>query len=155
MYIENKSRWHHHFKIFFFIALLLSMMSGLLSAQNKTPPGKDQNSILIPGPTPFSLDSGSAVYCIDLLKNNPLIEIKNDSGKSTTVKVNTVWSFFLEFDENYPSGHQLRYNIIVNGTLLDWDKSFIEYGGKMINLRLLFLYRNQHPPKGLDYRSKS
>lgn len=130
---------------------LYLIMSILLSAQSGTTPERDLNSAIIPGPIPFSLDSASAIYCIDLLKNNPLIEIKSDSGNSRIVRVETVWSYFLELDEKYPAGHQLRYDIIINGKSLDWDKSFIEYGGDMLNLRLLFLYRNQYPPEGLEY----
>jgi len=110
-----------------------------------------QDSNVIPGPLPFSLDSVSAIDCIELLRRNRFIEVHDENGSSSIVKVQTVWSFFLDRDENYPEGHQLRYDIILNGEPLDWDNSFIEYGGDMINLRLLFLYRNQYPPQGLKY----
>ncbi len=126
---------------------LLLIESGQLYAQITDDSEITNDSIILPGPKPFSLDAKSAIYCINILKGNRLIEKKNGSSKSTIVEVHTVWSFFLGLEENYPEGHRLRYDIIVNGTPLDWDNSFIEYGGEMINLRLLFLYRNQYPPQ--------
>ncbi|MDA3811154.1 MAG: hypothetical protein PF518_12600 [Spirochaetaceae bacterium] len=135
----------HKRKILLSLSLFL-ILGSQLDAQNP-------DSVIIPGPVPFSLDATSAIYCINLLKNNRFIEFKNDTGKTEIVKVHTVWSIFLGLDENYPKGHHRRYDIIVNGTPLDWDKSFIEYGGEMINLHLLFLYRNQYPPQGLEYKN--
>ncbi|MBB6479402.1 hypothetical protein [Spirochaeta isovalerica] len=115
-----------------------------------------QPSEIIPGPEPFSVDGRSAIYCINLLRTNPFLEYRDQMGRSSILTVRTVWSWFLDFDETYPEGHQLRYDIIVNSEPLDWDNCFIEYGGEMINIRLLFTYRNQYPPGGLDYRvSKS
>lgn len=137
-------------KIVLSISLFL-ILGSQVAAQNDRAPETAPDSIIVPGPDPFSLDATSAIYCIDLLKNNRFIEIKNKTGKNEIVKIHTVWSIFLNLDKNYPEGHQRRYEIIVNGTPLDWDKSFIEYGGKMLNLHLLFLYRNQYPPRGLDY----
>ena len=104
----------------------------------------------VPGPEPFSLDVRSAIYCISLLKNNRYIEKKSESEKYRIIEVETVWSWFLDYDESFPEGYRKRYDIIVNGTPLDWDHSYIEYGGEMLNMRLLFLYRNQYPPEGLE-----
>ncbi len=132
---------------------LCLILGSQLEAQNNSAPETGPDSLIIPGPAPFTLDATSAIYCIDLLRENRFIEIKNDNGKTEIVKVHTVWSIFLGLDKNYPAGHNRRYDIIVNGTPLDWDKSFIEYGGDMLNLHLLFLYRNQHPPRGLEYNN--
>lgn len=111
-----------------------------------------QTSYIVPGPDPFTLDALSAIYCIGLLKENSLILIKEPSGKSSILKVRTVWSIPAGSEESYPSGHKDRFNIIVNGDPLDWDNCFISYGGDLINLRLLFTYKNQYPPEGLEYR---
>lgn len=139
-------------KIILSLSLFL-ILSSQLDAQNNTVPETDPKSVIIPGPAPFSLDATSAIYCIDLLKNNRFIEIKNDTGKIEIVEVHTALSIFLGLDENYPAGHHRRYDIIVNDNPLDWDKTFIEYGGEMLNLHLLFLYRNQYPPQGLEYNN--
>ncbi len=138
-------------KIVMGLFLLLTVKSQLY-AQITYDSETAHDSIILPGPEPFSLDTKSTIYCINILKGNRIIEKKNDTSKSTIVEVHTVWSFFLGFEENYPEGYRLRYDIIVNGTPLDWDNSYIEYGSEMINLRLLFLYRNQYPPQGLKYR---
>ena len=111
-------------------------------------------SVLYSEPQPFSLDARSAIYCIEILKNTPFIEVKDETGASTVVKVGTVWSLFLGIDEQFPEGCRRRYDIIVNGEALDWKNSFIEYGGEMLNLHLLFLYRNQHPGQDLEYRKE-
>jgi hypothetical protein len=50
-----------------------------------------------------------------------------------------------------PVGHQYRFNLLVNGESLDWEQTYVEYDGKLTNLRLLFTYRNQHPPPDLIY----
>jgi hypothetical protein len=131
---------------------LLFLLCGILYAQDETIEETNPYSIIIPGPEPFSLDDRSAIYCINLLRNNRYIEINEETGKSEIVEVHTVWSYFLGLNENYPAGHHLRYDIIVNGEPINWDDSYIEYGGDMINLRLLFLYRNQYPPSNLQYR---
>jgi hypothetical protein len=130
---------------------LCLLFSSQLYALDTSEAGSGNESAIIPGPEPFSLDAASAIYCINLLKNNRYLEKNGVYGKYGIVEVKTVWSWFLEYDESYPEGYRKRYNIIVNGTPLDWDNSYIEYGGEMLNLRLLFLYRNQYPPESLDY----
>lgn len=125
------------------LVLLFFLSSHLMS--------QDENPSIFPGPEPFSLDSQSAIYCISLLRENPLLLIENDSGQKEILRVKKVWSYFLNKDDSYPKGHRLRYDIIINETPLDWNRTFIEYGGEMINLRLLFTYRNQYPPEGLKY----
>ena len=110
-------------------------------------------SVILPSPQPFSVDQDSAKYCIWLLKQVGLIQQLEENGKTGITKVETVWSYFLDVDRSYPEGHQLRYDIYLNGSPLDWDNSYIEYGGEMLNMRLLFIYRNQHPANGLKYRN--
>ena len=131
---------------------LFLILSGQLYSQSTTAQQTDLGSPIIPGPVPFSLDARSVVYCINLLNNNRFLEINNKTGVSKTIEVHRVWSLFLGVDENYPEGHQRRYDIIINEVPLNWDNSFIAYGGELLNLRLLFLYKNQYPPQGLEYR---
>lgn len=141
---------HKSKRIVFLIIGLLCLIPQLFT-EDSAVTGKDLDSSIIAGPEPFSLDSESAVYCINLLKQTPFIEIRKDSI-SRIIKVDTIWSLFLGYEEDYPAGHRRRYDIIVNGEALDWNNSFIEYGNDMLNMHLLFLYRNQHPPEGLEYR---
>lgn len=134
-----------------FAITILIIVTAPLHGQDDSMSQYNTFSYTIPGPEPFTIDDSSAIYCINLLRSTPFIEVKDETGNTGIVKVKTVWSYFLGVDESYPKGHQLRYDIIINGEPLDWNNSFIEYGGDMINLRLLFLYRNQHPPGNLEY----
>lgn len=142
------SKWTGIRKINLLFSLLLIFNSQLWAQDSST------YDVIIPGPEPFSLDVGSAIYCINLLKTVRFMEVKDENDKSDIVTVKNVWSWFLDYDESYPEGYRKRYDIIVNGTPLDWDNSYIEYGGEMLNMRLLFLYRNQYPPESLEYYSE-
>ena len=133
-----------------FLFVLLITSAPLCGQDTASPGGTASGDIIIPGSEPFSLDAWSAGYCISILKNSRYLEKNGDSGKYRIIEVDTVWSWFLEYDETSPEGHRKRYDIIVNGNRLDWDNSYIEYGGEMLNLRLLFLYRNQYPPGELE-----
>lgn len=136
-----------------FISLFL-FLNNQLFAQNETDSDSSFDTIIVPGPIPFSLDAISAINCIELLRRNRFIQVNDENGTSYIVKVQTVWSISLGLNESYPGGHQRRYDIVLNGKPLDWDHSYVEYGGEMINLRLLYLYRNQYPPQGLKYYNK-
>ena len=59
---------------------------------------------------------------------------------------------FTGLDPGAYEGHQSRYDIELNGEPLDWDHTYIEFGGEMVNLRLLFTYRNQGPVPDVPYR---
>ncbi|MDX9801827.1 MAG: hypothetical protein RBT69_10880 [Spirochaetia bacterium] len=136
-------------RIFTLIFSLFLVSNNQLYAKDSTA----SDATIIPASEPFSLDGRSAVYCINLLKNNRFMEKNGSSGRYKIVEVQTVCSWFIEHDKSYPEGHRNRYNIIVNSKPLDWDNSYIEYGREMVNLQLLFLYRNQHPPESLEYYS--
>ena len=133
--------------LFIITVVILLMINNRISAQGSS----SGDPIIVPGPDPFSLDVVSAIYCINLLKNNRFLEKNEESGSLEVIEVETIWSWFLDYDESLPEGYRKRYDIIVNGSPLNWDNSFVEYGGEMLNLRLLFLYRNQYPPENLEY----
>lgn len=152
LFSSNRFQFFKFTPIIFFLFFIL-LWESQLYAQNGTAPENGPETIIVPEPQPYSIDALSAMYCIDLLKNNPFIETRDSDGKSSIVRVKKVWSYFLSFDETYPEGHRRRYDIIVNESPMDWDNSFIEYGGDMLNLRLLFLYRNQYPSQGLLYNN--
>ncbi|MDC7124116.1 MAG: hypothetical protein PQJ46_01015 [Spirochaetales bacterium] len=139
-------------KEIYVLILTLFIFSNLLYAQDSTEKNTDTKDTIVKTPEPFSIDARSAIYCINLLKNNRYLEKQNNKAKYNIIEVKTVWSWFIKYDESFPEGYRKRYDIIVNGNNMDWDNSYIEYGGKMINLKILFLYRNQYPPESLkDY----
>ena len=132
--------------------LIFTLVSFLFLMPVNHPGAQDtaESVKIFPEPEPFSLDAGSAVYCISLLKNNHHMEKNTVTGKYRIIEVDSVWSWFLDYDTSYPEGYRKRYDIIVNGSPLDWNDSYIEYGEEMMNMRMLFLYRNQVPPDNFD-----
>ncbi len=130
-------------KVFIYLFLFT-----LLSVYSHPEEPNGSGTVLYPDPEPFSVDAESAIYCISILKGSRYLE-KDDTDQYRVVQVETVWSELTGYDETYPPGHRRRYDIIVNGSPLNWDNSYMEYGSDLINMHLLFLYRNQHPPSGL------
>ena len=109
-------------------------------------------SVILQSPEPFSLSAYDAIQAMAMIRSNGLLEHRTDSGRISIVAVHTLWAVFKGVDPAGFAGHQRRYDLILNGAPLDWDHLFIPYGTGLINLRLLFTYRNQYPPAGLLYR---
>jgi len=87
-----------------------------------------------------------------MIRSNGLLEHRTDNGKISIVAVRELWAVFKGVDPTAFAGHRRRYDLVLNGAPLDWDHLFIAYGSGLINLRLLFTYRNQYPPANLLYR---
>lgn len=111
-----------------------------------TPP---YDAYVIPAPEPFTVDAYSAVQIIAMLKRVGLIEIRQATAKPEIVAVLRVWAVPAGEIATYPPGHRRRYDIVLNGSPIDWDHAFIAYDQGMVNLRALFTYRNQYPPSSL------
>lgn len=126
---------------------------------------------IYPSPEPFTLGARAAQVCINLLREEmfllhaptavPEQDLENltagsinGSGKEI-VKVYRVWARQVDLDTSMPPGHRRRYIIEVNGKPLEMSTHFIEWDGRMTNLQLLFTYRNQYPPRGLEYSGRN
>ncbi len=79
---------------------LLLLLYGRLYAQNTETQETESYSIIVPATVPFSLDARSAIYCIELLRDNRFVEVDKETGKSKTIEVDTVWSIFLGLNES-------------------------------------------------------
>ncbi len=106
---------------------------------------------ILPNPEPFSVNSYHAIQAVAMIRREQFLQHWDGSGMPETIVVERVESTHIAFDAQATPAHQHRYDILVNGEPLDWDHTYIEYDGRMTNLRLLFTYRNQHPPTGLLY----
>jgi hypothetical protein len=53
--------------------------------------------------------------------------------------------------EKMPELHRRRFDIILNGEPLEWSSHYVEYGGRMVNLQILFTYRNQRPVPAVPF----
>ncbi len=114
---------------------------------NDSPP---TDSFIVPGPEPFSVDAFSAIQLIAMLKRVGLLEVYVGKLRPDIVAVKTVWAIPVGINSAYPVGHRRRYDIVLNGSRIDWDNTYIFYDEAMTNLRALFTYRNQYPPKDLQ-----
>jgi len=112
--------------------------------------GNMSNGIL-PIPKPFTLNYYDALQAEAFIQREMLLVIFTGK-KRWTEKVNESQVVFHSVDPKMPPGHKARFDIVINGTPIDWKNTFMEYNGEMINLKLLFTYRNQRPLDDLLYR---
>ncbi len=101
---------------------------------------------------PFTLNSYDVIHAVLMIRREPALLRVDDDGVRTIVPVRSVRSIWIDFNPDAYENHQNRYDVELNGVPLDWDHLFIEYGGTMVNLRLLFTYRNQQPVPDVHYR---
>lgn len=101
---------------------------------------------------PFTLNSYDVIHAVLMIRREPALLRVDADGVRTIVPVRSVRSVWVDFNPDAYENHQNRYDVEMNDEPLDWDHLFIEYGGAMVNLRLLFIYRNQHPVPDVQYR---
>lgn len=125
-------------------ALLLVAVAARSPAQWQAP--------VVPAPEPFSLGSYDAIDAVWMLRRVRFLQWWDGQTRPQIVAVRTVESVWVGYDPDAYDGHQNRYDILLNGEPLEWDRLYIEYHNDMVNLRLLFTYRNQQPAPDLPYR---
>lgn len=107
--------------------------------------------VIIPAPEPFSLSAYDALHARAMMHRVGFVQLWYGSGAPRTVRVERVEAVRVGREDGLPPGHRVRYDLRLNGAAVDWDHTYIEYGGRMVSLRLLFTYRNQYPPDDLEY----
>jgi hypothetical protein len=136
-------------------ALLAAGALALLLALSAAPSALAQKSLrgeaIVPNPEPFSLNSYNALQAAALIRRVGFLQRWDGRGMPETLAVERVETVHIGVDPEAVPARRNRYDLRVNGQALDWDVTYIEYDGRMVNLRLLFTYRNQHPPEGLEY----
>lgn len=120
--------------------------------RGETTPEVSWTPPIVPAPEPFSLGAYDAIDAVWLIRRSGALMWWDHENRPQVVNVRTVESFWTGFDPDAYEGHQNRYSILLNGEPIDWDHLYVEYAGDMINLRLLYTYRNQKPPPDLPYR---
>ncbi len=121
-------------------ALLFSALSFVAAGPN------------LAAPEPFTLNSYDVIHAVLMIRREPALLRVDDDRVRTIVPVKSVRSVWVDFNADAYENHQNRYDVELNGEPLDWDHLFIEYDGTMVNLRLLFTYRNQQPVPNVQYR---
>ena len=130
-----------------FVILLLLTAAPNLAAQTW-----ERSAPILPASEPFSLNSHDVIHAVLMIRREPALLRVDDDGARTIVPVRNVRSVWIDFNPDAYEDHQNRYDVELNGKPLDWDHLFIEYDGGMVNLRLLFTYRNQQPVPDVQYR---
>lgn len=111
----------------------------------------DPPHVIVPTPDPFSLSAYDALHARAVMHRVGFVQLWYGSGAPRTVSVEEVETVRVGYEEGLPPGHRVRYDLRLNGQSVDWKHTYIEYGGRMVSLQLLFTYRNQHPPDDLQY----
>ena len=110
-------------------------------------------SVIVPNPEPFTLNAYDATQALFLVRRARLLQQWGPGSERRNIFVRDVRAVWVLDDPDAPTqALRPRYDLEVNGAPLDWQRTYIEYGGSMVNLRLLFTYRNQHPPDLLRFR---
>ena len=140
------------------LAVVLLLLAGRTIAQevwpaDEGPDPRDRWSVpIVPAPSPFSLNSYDVIDAVWLIRRAGLLQRWDYESRPETVPVRTVESVWNGYDPNAYEGHRNRYSILLNGEPIEWNYLYVEYAGDMINLRMLYTYRNQKPPPDVPYR---
>jgi hypothetical protein len=136
------------------IAAVVLLVGPLASAQPLDPPDPSRpwSPPLVPASEPFSLGAYDVIDAVWLIRRARFLQYWDYERAPETIVARSVESYWVDFDPNAYEGHQNRYSILLNGEPIDWDHLYVEYAGDMINLRLLYTYRNQKPPPEVPYR---
>ena len=107
---------------------------------------------IVPAFEPFTLSSFDVIDAVWLIRRARFLHYWDHENQPEIVTARTVESVWVGYDPDAYEAHRNRYDILLNGRPVDWDHIYVEYAGDMLNLRLLYTYRNQKPPPHLPYR---
>ena len=109
-----------------------------------------RSPFIYPTPEPFSFSWRDARTLVSLLRRGERI-VELVDGVRTTVVVEDVAVSEIEPFEALPGPHRRRWQITVNGKQPVWTDTYISYEGRLVNVQLLFTYRNQRPLPDVPY----
>ncbi|MFW5695730.1 MAG: hypothetical protein ACOCYB_11220, partial [Alkalispirochaeta sp.] len=114
------------------------------------PPAWPRSGEIFPAPEPFSLNGYDALQAMAIIRREGLLIERTSDGREIIV-VESIEAVPVDPIEEYPRQHRDRWDLALNGEPLRWDTTYIEYGGRLLSLRLLFTYRNQRPVPDIPY----
>ncbi len=135
--------------VVFILAALLTLVAPSASALEQHAP----RTAIVPTRDPFTLNAYDATQALWMIRRAGLLQSWSPGARRSNIAVREVRAVLVEVDRDAPTAAlRRRYDLVLNGEPLDWRTTYIEYGGEMVNLQLLFTYRNQYPPGDLPYR---
>lgn len=118
------------------------------------PPAWPRSERIWPAPEPFSLNGYDALQAMAMIRRVGRV-VRWNGLERRTVAVSSVEAVAAGRIDDYPPAHRQRWDLLLNGEPLPWNEIYIEYGGELLSLRLLFTYRNQRPVPDIPYRLDS
>jgi hypothetical protein len=113
---------------------------------------KDWSPPTVPSPLPFSLNSYDVIDAIWMIRRARVLLYRYADGSVEPLPVEAAQSVWVDYRPEAYAGHKNRYDVLLNGEPLDWGNTYIEYDGQMLNMQLLWTYRNQRPVPDVPYR---
>ncbi len=114
------------------------------------PPVWPRSGQIYPAPEPFSLNGYDALQAMAMIRREGLLIERTGAGREIVV-VDSIEAVPVDPIAEYPPQHRERWDLLLNGEPLRWDSTYIEYGGRLLSVRLLFTYRNQRPVPDIPY----
>ncbi len=108
------------------------------------PPAWPRSIEMYPAPEPFNVNGYDAMQAVALIRRAGLL-IRRTGRSREIVAVRSVEAVETDRAETMPELHRRRFDVLLNGEPLEWSTHYVEYGGRMVNLQILFTYRNQRP----------
>lgn len=137
----------------FALAIGLLLASPLPGQESREPPRADDwSGAYFRAPEPFTLNSYDVIGAVLRIRRSRLLLERRADGLPRIVAVESARSEWVGYDPDAFENHRNRYTVVLNGEPIDWDLLYIEYGGEMVSLRLLYTYRNQQPIPSIPYR---
>lgn len=95
---------------------------------------------------PFSLDLQTAIQAVRFIRRAGVLQTYEPGSRPELLPVESVWLVLVVPDTD-PDNPPLdsRYDLVLNGAPLAWERTYMLYGGRMVNLGALFTYRNERP----------
>lgn len=133
----------------YLMLILFTSVAILISPEDLPPDAIEpstwpRSTTVNPTPDPFSLMWYDAQHAAALIRRAGLLVHRGPGGRET-IAVRSVEIVEVGPVEDLPPAHRRRWDLILNGEPLDWSNTYIEWGGELTNLQLLFTYRNQRP----------
>ena len=144
--------WYHKFRLALTVMATMACVVGTASDLG----AQDWNRTGPPYPAyePFTLNSYDVIQAVLMIRRSvALLHVDQDNNR-TILPARNVRSVWVGFDPDAFETHQNRYDVLIDGTPLDWDHTYIEYSGELVNLRMLFSYNNQRPMPDTIYRTE-
>lgn len=136
--------WTVLFGVLVHVAIVDAQNTEVLPPDAIDPPAWPRSRAIYDAPEPFSLNGYDALQAIAMIERERLLIRRNGENREI-VAVDSIEAIEVEPLPDMPRNHRRRYDLLLNGEALPWSELYINYGGRLLNLQLLFTYRNQRP----------